>query len=285
MKGGEHAVLLVHGLTGSPFEMKYLARQLNRAGFTVEGPCLAGHGATLADLKRTRWQDWYATVQDSFNALKRNHATVSIAGLCMGALLALKLSADQKDDVNAIALISTTLFYDGWSLPWYKFLLPLAYFTPACHLYSFTEQEPYGIKNKALRTRVVEGMREGSIAHEQVPGVSMRELYRLMDTTRKRVLSRATAPTLILHSLDDDLASVENALYVRDHIASRDVRTVLFDDSYHMIPIDNERAKAAHEIARFFCERSAAKTGLRHPELHRGTPYGSPLNTAIMSRK
>ncbi len=259
MKGGEHAVLLVHGLTGSPYEMKYLARQLNRGGFTVHGPCLAGHGTTLADLKRTRWQDWYATVQDSFLALKKDHATVSVAGLCMGALLALKLSAEMENQVSALSLISTTLFYDGWALPWYKFLLPLAYFTPACHFYAFREQEPYGIKNKALRTRIVEGMREGSIAHESVPGVCMRELYRLMNVTRNIILPRVTAPALILHSLEDDLASVENALFVRDNIGSGDVRTVLFADSYHMIPIDNEREKAAGAIARFFTEHSSGK--------------------------
>ncbi len=274
MSGGEHAVLLVHGLTGSPFEMKYLARQLNRAGFTVHGPCLAGHGSTLADLKRSRWQDWYATVQESFIALKKNHATVSVAGLCMGALLALKLSADLEDEVTAVALISTTLFYDGWSLPWYKFLLPLAYFTPVCHVYSFKEQQPYGIKNKALRTRIVEGMREGSIAHESVPGVSMRELYRLMTITRGEILPRANAPTIILHSVEDDLASVENALYVQDHIASKDVRTVLFDDSYHMIPIDNEREKAAGEIIRFFRKRSESSAGKRNHGP--GTPCGAP---------
>lgn len=257
MSGGEHAVLLIHGLTGSPFEMKYLARQLNRAGFTVKGPCLAGHGTTLSELKRARWQDWYATVRDAFGKLKEEHTTVSVAGLCMGALLALKLSADLGDEVSAVALISTTLSYDGWALPWYKFLLPLAHFTPVCHLYSFKEQEPYGIKNRALRSRIVEGMREGSIAHESVPGVCMRELYRLMSITKRSVLSRTAAPALILHSIEDDLASVENALYVQDHIASEDVRMVLLDDCYHMIPIDNQRERAAREIAAFFQERAA----------------------------
>ncbi len=262
MSGGEHAVLLIHGLTGSPFEMKYLARQLNRAGFTVKGPCLAGHGTTLEDLKKTRWQDWYVGVLDSCRELKRTHATVSVAGLCMGALLALKLSVDLAEDVNAIALISTTLFYDGWGLPWYKFSLPLAYYTPVCHIYSFKEREPYGIKNEALRTRIVEGMRDSSIAHESVPGVSMRELYRLINVMKKKVISKVTTPTLIVHSKEDDLATAKNALFVQKHVRSDDVRVVLLDNCYHMIPIDNEREKAANEIIRFFREfsRKAVKT-------------------------
>lgn len=256
MSGGEHAVLLIHGLTGSPFEMKYLARQLNRAGFTVKGPCLAGHGSTLADLKKTRWQDWYGTAHDSFKELKRDHAKISVAGLCMGALLALKLSVDLEEEVNAVSLISTTLFYDGWGLPWYKFLLPLAYFTPACHIYSFKEREPYGIKNEALRIRIVEGMRDSSIAHESVPGVCMRELYRLIDVMKKNVIARVTTPTLIVHSKEDDLASAKNALYVQTHIKSKDVRMLLLDDCYHMVPIDNQRNMAADEIIHFFKDKA-----------------------------
>jgi len=251
MLGGDNAVLLIHGLSGSPFEMKYLARQLHRAGFTVKGPCLAGHGKTLEDLRQTRWQDWYRTVREAFEELKRTHATVSAAGLCMGALLAVYLSAEYEDEVSAISLISTTLSYDGWALPWYKFLLPLIYTTPAHHIYAFKEREPYGIKNQALRTRIVEGMRGGSIAHESVPGSCMRELYRLIKATKK-IMPAVQSPSLILHSREDDLASENNAMYVRDHIGAQKVRMVLLDNCYHMLPIDNQRDIVANEIITFF---------------------------------
>ncbi|HEX9020129.1 MAG TPA: alpha/beta fold hydrolase [Nitrospirota bacterium] len=257
MSGGEDAVLLIHGLTGSPYEMKYLARKLNKAGFTVKGPCLAGHGTTLADLKKTTWQDWYGTVYETFKQLKKDHETVSVAGLCMGALLALMLSADLGEEVTGVSLISTTLFYDGWGLPWYKFLLPLVYYTPARHVYSFKEREPYGIKNEALRTRIVEGMRDGSIAHESVPGVSMRELFRLIEASKK-IVPAVKTPALILHSREDDLASKKSALYIRDRIGSPDVRLVLLEDSYHMMTIDNQRETVAGETTAFF-ERQKAR--------------------------
>lgn len=256
LAGGDDAVILIHGLTGSPFEMKYLARRLNRAGFTVKGPCLAGHGKTLSDLKKSRWQDWYRTVADEFRELKKRHATVSVAGLCMGALLALLLSAEFKGDVAAISLLSTTLSYDGWGLPWYKFLIPLAYYTPAGYLYSFKEREPYGIKNKALRVRIVEGMKDSSIAYSSIPGVSMRELFKLINVTKK-LIPQVKTPTLILHSEEDDLASKENALYVKKYIGASDVRLVLLDDCYHMLPIDNQRDIVADEIIAFFKHHTA----------------------------
>lgn len=250
---GDNAVLLIHGLTGSPFEMRYLAKRLNKAGFAVKAPCLAGHGTTMEDLKKTRWQDWYMTVSETFKELKKNYSSVAVSGLCMGAVLALYLAYKEKDDVSAISLISTTLFYDGWSLPWYKFLLPIVYYTPLRSIATYREREPYGIKNERLRRQIVKGMKDNAIAYSRFPCTGMYELLKLIRNV-KRVISRITTPTLILHSIEDDVASVKNAHYIEKHIGSKNVRKVLLNDSYHMIPIDNQRELAAEETIRFFKE-------------------------------
>ena len=42
-KRGEDAVLLIHGLTGTPAEMRYIAKNLLKQGFSVACPQLAGH--------------------------------------------------------------------------------------------------------------------------------------------------------------------------------------------------------------------------------------------------
>ena len=39
----DKGVLLVHGLTGAPAEMKFVGKQLHKRGFTVYGPTLPGH--------------------------------------------------------------------------------------------------------------------------------------------------------------------------------------------------------------------------------------------------
>jgi carboxylesterase len=83
MRGGEHAVLLIHGLTGSPFEMKYLARQLNRAGFTVKGPCLAGRGSeenAMAGLVRDSVRVVPRAEKQSCNGLRCRSLHGSAAG-------------------------------------------------------------------------------------------------------------------------------------------------------------------------------------------------------------
>jgi carboxylesterase len=254
LPGGKHSVLLIHGLTGSPFEMKYLARKLNNAGFTVKGPCLEGHCSTLKNLSKTNWRDWYRSVHESFMEIKKSSDSVSVVGLCMGALLALHLCYELGSQVTAVSLISTTLFYDGWSLPWYKFLLPIAYYTPLRFIYSYPETEPYGIKNKLLRERIVNLMRNNSIAYTKTPAPSMHELFKLIKEVKKE-LSAIITPTLILHSKEDDLTSIKNPNYVEDKIGSEIVRKILLDDSYHMMTIDNQKDRVAEETIKFFKEQ------------------------------
>ena len=50
LPGGRNGVLLIHGLTGTPTEMRFVAKGLNRNGFTVHGMQLAGHCGDEADL-------------------------------------------------------------------------------------------------------------------------------------------------------------------------------------------------------------------------------------------
>src|SRR5262249_28474004 len=147
--GNDTGVLLSHGITGAPAEMKPLVRKLASAGFTVSCPALAGHCSTLGSLKQTRWTDWYASLEAGLAALRERCRRVFVSGLSMGALMALKLAADHPGSVNGVATLSATFFYDGWNVPQFRqrFLLPIALYTPIRYLYSWREPSPFGIKD------------------------------------------------------------------------------------------------------------------------------------------
>ena len=51
-------VLLTHGLTDSPYFMRYLASFFQENGFRVMALLLPGHGTQPGDLLEVRWQDW-----------------------------------------------------------------------------------------------------------------------------------------------------------------------------------------------------------------------------------
>ena len=107
---GTSGVLLVHGLTGTPTEMKQFGKTIARQGFTVACPALAGHCDSIEALSATKWIDWYQSIEVAFDALKQECEHVFIAGLSMGALIALLVAAKKKDQVAGVILLSTTFF-------------------------------------------------------------------------------------------------------------------------------------------------------------------------------
>ena len=129
LPGGRSGVLLIHGLTGTPTEMRFVGNGLNRAGFTVHGMQLAGHCGDASDLLATGWRDWYASACEAAEELRSRVDHLFVAGLSMGALLALMLAIDRPGEVDGLGLFGTTFFYDGWTIPpiaRLSFLLPLA---------------------------------------------------------------------------------------------------------------------------------------------------------------
>ena len=88
--GGRIGFLLVHGLAGTPAEMKILGKRLNRYGFTVLCPQLAGHCASEEELITTCWSDWSRSVEDAFDALSQHMDAVFVGGLSAGAVLSLR---------------------------------------------------------------------------------------------------------------------------------------------------------------------------------------------------
>ena len=91
--GGCTGIVLIHGLGGTPAELKTVAQGLQREGFTVSCCQLAGHCRTEADLIATGWEDWAASVDDAIRELHKKCDTVVVGGLSMGAILALHAAA------------------------------------------------------------------------------------------------------------------------------------------------------------------------------------------------
>ena len=78
--GSRTGFLLVHGLGGTPLELRMTAKGIASGGFTVHCCQLAGHCGTEEELLATNWPQWYASVEAARAAL----GTTSVA-LCRGA--------------------------------------------------------------------------------------------------------------------------------------------------------------------------------------------------------
>jgi len=256
LPGGEHAVLLIHGLQGVPTEIQALAKRLHKAGYTVRVPHFKGYGYTAGDNAHsvTPWRDWHNQVLLELRDLKRQYKTVSIGGLCIGAVLALSVAEEAGAEISGLSLLATTLFYDGWSIPWYRFMLPLGYYTPFRYLYAYKEREPFGLKNEQLRRWVAREMSHKASSIAGASNLTLPAIHEaeLLIKSVKRNLPKVTTPALIIHAVEDDVSTPRSADFVVNHIGSDKVQKILLHDSYHIITMDNERELVADETIKFF---------------------------------
>lgn len=263
LPGGRDGVLLIHGLTGTPAEMRFVGKGLHRQGYSVLGMQLAGHCGSEDDLLQTGWTDWYASVVDAADRLAGQVERLFVGGLSMGAILALKLAADRPHQVQGLALYGTTFAYDGWTIPAIarlSFLLPLAVRIGIGRRRRFMEKPPYGIKCERVRQRIAGSMLAGDSAAAGLPGnpwPSLAEFVRLSANVRKS-LDRVRAPCLVVHAANDDIASVRNARIVEQRVGA-EVETLLLHDSYHMVTVDQEHRRVIERSADFFARCAAGK--------------------------
>lgn len=258
MPGNKNGVLLIHGLTGTPNEMRIVAKGLNKAGFTVYGMQLAGHCGDEADLCKTNWQDWYKSVEDAADHLATQVDNVFVGGLSMGALLALKLAAERPKQIKGVAVMGVTFSYDGWSMPfWAKKLFFLLVWFKKLGLFqktSFIEKPPYGLKDERIRATVSQSMLSGDSAAAGLAGnpfPSLAEMQLLAKHVRQE-LPKVTSPCLIMHSGHDDIADINTNARLVEKSVHAPTKFVVLNDSYHLITIDRQRREVIAETVNFF---------------------------------
>ena len=250
--GGRVGFLLIHGLGGTPVEMRYVAQGIARAGYTVSCPQLAGHCASVDDLRNSTPEQWAASVEAAHDRL-REHCDVIIAGgLSMGAILAAQLAQNRPVGIHGLAFYAPTFWLNGWSMPWYSRVLRWIRPTSIPIKMTLPEHEPYGIKDERVRALVVQSMQGKDSSEAGVfctPVRCLSHFNALCDVVKPR-LGAIKVPSLILHPREDDLADIENAFYLQRRLGGR-VEMVVLEDSYHIITLDRQRQTVIERSVQF----------------------------------
>lgn len=238
---GRTGVLLVHGLCGTPTELRFVANGLTRAGYDVVCPTLAGHCASTADLTASTWQDWYAGAETALLELAARCDRVIVGGLSTGAVLGLMLAARHPGIVFGLALYSPTLWLNGRKVPWYAGLFRLVRFRALASLFHFSAPPDFGIKDERLRAFIKSASVAPGVPHLPVatPGIAALERQRLVEAVLPAI-GQITVPVLMLHPREDDYADLSNASYLQDHLGGP-ADLVVLDDSYHLVTVDRQR--------------------------------------------
>jgi carboxylesterase len=225
--GGRSGVLLVHGFTGTPREMRSMGEYLNQHGLTCLGIRLPGHATNIDDMVASRWTDWTASVEDGFHLLSGSVDRIYLAGLSMGGVLSLLMST--KLDVAGVIAMATP-----YQLPRDPRNYPIWFIK----LYSwFVKYAPKSGDEPGAGWFDKEAFRD-HISYDRNPVRSVAELKQLL-AEMQNALPQVTKPVLLIHSQDDSYvppmnmekihAGLVNALnrkklYVTGsgHVATRD---------------------------------------------------------------
>jgi carboxylesterase len=250
--GGRVGILLIHGLGGTPVELRFVAQALARAGHTVYCCQLAGHCGTPEELRRSTWHEWYASVEEAHDRLKESCDVVLAGGLSMGGILALHLAQNRPEEVHGLVLFAPTLKLDGWSMPWHSKILQYVRPLPIRLEIDLAEREPYGIKDERVRRIVVSSMQAGDSASAGIFSTPVRAFghFNSLVAAVKPNLGMIKQPALIVHPREDDMASLKNAQYLQAHLGGL-VDTLVLDDSYHIVTLDQQRHLVAERAEQF----------------------------------
>lgn len=230
------AVVLVHGFTGTPYEVRYLGEQLARAGYTVRGPRLPGHGTSLDELDRARWQDWAGAVDDAVTELGRRCRQVAVVGQSLGGLLALH-TASQRPQVACVGSLAAPLWLEGLSghvARWTREGGPLA------RVRRLPKLGGSDVRDRRAKAE--------NPCYDAIPTRALGELLAFMEVVDAE-LPAVTQPVLVVHATHDHTAPVACARRIAE--GTRAVRTRILPRSYHLIAIDVERDIVAAEVIRF----------------------------------
>ncbi|MDT4913553.1 MAG: carboxylesterase [Pseudonocardiales bacterium] len=221
--GGPVGVVVSHGFTGMPGSMRPWAQHLADAGYTVRLPLLPGHGGTWQETNRTRWPQWYETIEASYRELSSRCEKVFAVGLSMGATLVTRLAEQHPDGVAGLVLVNPAYGtrrrdaklapYIGWAV----------------------RSRP-SIGGDIKKPGLVEP------AADRTPVVAFASLQKLWRVTLAD-LGSIRAPILMYRSIEDHVVDDLSAELLKGGAVNTTVREILLEDSYHVATLDNDAPK------------------------------------------
>ncbi|MFC4768380.1 alpha/beta hydrolase [Effusibacillus consociatus] len=231
--GGKTGVLLIHGFTGTPSELRPMGEYLASKGVTVKAPLLAGHGTTPEQMMKTGMKDWIKSAGDAFFELQRKCDQVYVAGLSMGGALALHIAA--RLPVAGVIPMCAPVFLTDRRAKFSRFVVPFKKF----HVHRGAHPEHIDMY---------------LAGYKKTPIRCVTELLKLIRTVRNE-LREIKAPAFILQAEQDTTVRPESAEYIYKHIGSRQKQIKWYPNSGHILTVDHDREQVFEDVAAFLSSK------------------------------
>ncbi|PXW93081.1 esterase/lipase [Streptohalobacillus salinus] len=231
-KGGERAVLLLHGFTGHSADMRMLGRFLEKKGYTAHGPIYRGHGKAPEALLEGSKALWYEDVLQAYQSLKdQGYQKIAVLGLSLGGVLSLKLSINKP--VVGVSTMCSPMFFDND----YQMTKGFRYFA--------TEYKKHEGKSQVAAEEEADQLVEDAKPLFQ-------DLNQLIEEVNQS-LDHIYTPTLVIQARDDRMINTKSANYIYDHVESDQKSIKWYEEAGHAITLGPKR-EAVHEDVYQFLE-------------------------------
>lgn len=228
--GKEVCVLLAHGFTASPWEVRELAEYLNSKGLTVYGVLLAGHGTSKEHMAATRWEDWYKSVEDGYLELSGSCDKIFVGGISTGGSLSIYLST--KHDTSGIISLASIIY-------------------PRNDKAGYASIVKYF--KRFFKNRIEED--EKPFYYSERPTASIAELMQFTNILKKEI-GKASAPIVIMQYNNDSTADPKSSEYIYKNIGSGKKELVWFDGSKHVLTTGDDKEQVFERVYSFITENS-----------------------------
>jgi len=210
--------ILIHGFTGTPYDLKELAEFLHSKNISVKAPLLPGHGSHWSDLEKVSAKDWQEAIDNELKNYFEEFKKIYLIGYSFGANLALNMAVKYPEKISGIVSLGISVYLrNDWSA---RLLLPIV------HNLFKKYRKPY-IRNKLLEEY------EDSGAYAHIPTKSVYDFYQFIDQYTKKELPEVKVPILIIHSVDDKVTHPKSSIFVHQKISSPQKELLIVDDINH----------------------------------------------------
>ncbi len=236
---GPGAVLVLHGIAGSPAQLREMCERLVPEGFALHAPTLPGHGTDPHDLYGIRWQDWYRAVRNEYDKMQKKYGEVSVLGFSLGAALGLKLASERP--VKKLVLLSTPIYLFHSFFPTH-YVLKLA---------SLVANSARAFPEKLPETE--DGPKY--LIYKSVPFDALNAVVELV-AELKGSIGDVKSPALVIHSTTDVAAKPRSATFICENIGSRLVKMLWVERAPHgMMHGSDEHKDLIHkEVVEFLSD-------------------------------
>ncbi|WP_100373978.1 alpha/beta hydrolase [Bacillus sp. FJAT-45037] len=229
-EGGDRAVLLLHGFTGTTADVRMIGRHLQKLGYTCHAPLYKGHGVPPEELVHTGPNDWWEDVQAGYHYLKElGHDEIAVCGLSLGGVFSLKI---------------------GYTLP-VKGIVPMcAPMRPKTEDVMYKGVLAYAREYKKREQKTPEVIKQEMETFSDTPMGTLKSLRELISDVHHH-LDHIYAPTFVVQARHDEMIDIDSATIIHDQVESEKKSLKWYEESGHVITLDKEKEQLHQDIHEF----------------------------------